>query len=323
MIILSFPLLFGNVIFFTEVEYAWFTMNKEVAVTGMQVKAHAEEGLLINEVATANDGHWDELATGGWAVADAVQLRPASTSDLIGWWHANSKKSYNEAGASGTVVDTTNTVDITGSGAYYKNIGSGSSISTSGTQAAEGGTSAETIVYYDDASFGTNGQYDNGEGYYVLYKYYLKSSKNGDGTYNIAGDDLEVKVTATKQNSENSGTSNNMALDKALRVGVKIDNSYKIFAPMYTDNQSYNVANGVASINGTAVTAYGTGASYVDLATNEVTFAIPNVTTNGKEVDVYVWFEGEDENCISDNITAVLDTYQIDINFRDASLSSY
>ena len=303
-------------------------MNKEVSVTGMEVKAHAEEGLLINEVAAARSETWDELATGGWAVANAIELRPASTSDLSSWWHANSKKSSNEAGASGTTatVDTVNTVDITGSGTYYKNIsatGSGGSTTAETVQSASDGAQAETIVYYDDASFGSSGTYQNGEGYYVMYKYYLKSSKNNTGTYDIDVDDFLVKVTATKQNSGNSGTTNNMALDQALRVGVKIGDHYKIFAPLYSANQSYKVANGAASINATDVTAYGTGTGFVAIDTGDAKIELPNVVTNGMEVDVYVWFEGEDANCISDNLTAVLDTYQIDINFKDAGLTNY
>ena len=59
--------------------YAWFTMNKEVSVTGMEVKAHAEEGLLINEVKAANSDTWDDAATAG---SNTIALRPASTSNL-------------------------------------------------------------------------------------------------------------------------------------------------------------------------------------------------------------------------------------------------
>jgi hypothetical protein len=298
--------------------YAWFTMNKEVKVTGMQVKAHAEEGLLINEVADYDSDTWDELATGGWTTA--ISLRPTSTSDLTTWWHANSKKVTNEAGASGTAVDTVNTVEIS-SGTYYTNI---TSYDKEPLKAAADGTDAETIVLYNDAHFGTDTQYDDGEGYYVMYKYYLKSSKNETGTYGIAGDLLQANVTATKQNSDNSGTTNTMDLDKALRVGVKIDNSFKIFAPLYNTNQTYKVASDVDAIGSDDVTAY-KGGDYVGLAAvaDSVTFAIPNTLTNGKEVDVYVWFEGEDPNCKSENLAAVLDTYQIDISFKDASLNNY
>jgi hypothetical protein len=300
-------------------------MNKEVAVTGMEVKAHAEEGLLINEVAAAGSNTWDELATGGWTdAANAIQLRPASTSDLENWWHANSKKSNTEAGASGAgAVDTVNTVDL-GSGSYYSDISSGSAL-TSQLQSGSGGVRAETNVYYKEASFGSAGQYDNGEGYYVMYKYYLKSSKtgavNGD-PYGIKGDKLLVKVTATKKNSDNSGSGTTMLLDKALRVGVKIDSSVKIFAPLYNDNQEYYVATAANTVASEETTAY-KGNADTEFAADSVTFNIPNVVTDGKEVDVYVWFEGEDPNCKSDNLTAILDTYQIDINFKDAGLNSY
>ena len=71
--------------------FAWFTMNKEVQIVGMEVKAHAEEGLLINEVASATSATWDEKAQGK-ATAELISLRPASSSDLTTFWHANSKK---------------------------------------------------------------------------------------------------------------------------------------------------------------------------------------------------------------------------------------
>ncbi|WP_303834487.1 hypothetical protein [Ruminococcus flavefaciens] len=63
-------------------------MNKTVEVTNMQVKAKAEKGLLINEVATYNDTHWDEIAT---SEADTdFTLIPMSTLDGATWIHANS-----------------------------------------------------------------------------------------------------------------------------------------------------------------------------------------------------------------------------------------
>jgi len=303
--------------------YAWFTMNKEVRVTNMQVKAHAEEGLLINEVANAKSNTWDEEAIGGYS--SAIALRPASTSNLSTWWHANSKKSYSEAGASGSDVDTVNTVDIDGSGTYYKNI-TGNNVTAYNFQSGSDGTKAETIVYYNDASFGSGGQYDDGEGYYIMYKYYMKSSKSDAGTYNIPADKLNVKVSAVKTNTDNSGTANHMDLDKALRVGVKFADydCFKIFAPLYDADQTYKVADGEASINNTDVVAYTTEtaigkASGANGADDTTAIEIPNVVTDGIEVDVYVWFEGEDPNCKSDNLAAVLDSYEITVNFKDTS----
>lgn len=299
--------------------FAWFTMNKQVKATSMEVKAHAEEGLLINEVA-APGNTWDDVATANQTTADqAIQLRPASTKNLTDWWHANSKKTNNEAGYGSGTVDAENTIAL-GSGTYYSDIKFVSADDDGGVRkyeqaAASAGSQAETNVYYKDATYGSAGTYDSGEGYYVEYKYYIKSSSS-DGL-NVKKDKFMVSVTPTKKNSETSGTSDN--LDKALRVGVKIDNSVLIFAPLYNSNQTYKVTNNVAGSNyGDDITAY---TSETAIGTAADTLAIPGVNATGMEVDVYIWFEGEDTNCKSDYLTTVLDTYNFDITFRDADFT--
>ena len=306
--------------------YAWFTMNKQVSVVNMQVKAHAEEGLLINEVALATSPTWDEQAQGN-TVADtkAISLRPASTLNLVTWWHANSKKSADEAG-----VDAINdTVDVDGSGTKYVEV---SSTATGITDkaivtAAEatGNVKAETHVYYKDASFGSGSVYDDGEGFYVVYKYYLKSS--GDKTLTVKN--LQAQVKADKV--ANSGSSDD--LDPALRVGVKYgDTGMKIFAPIPgtsgsgATNKTYGVttnATGTASNTVTPVVASAVGffTDYTKINTEDET--IPNVNTNGDPLYVYVWFEGEDTHCMSDNLTTALAAYDITVNIKDADLDTY
>ena len=307
--------------------YAWFTMNKEVQVVGMEVKAHAEEGLLINEVKTANDKNWDEQAQGD-ATATLISLRPASSSNLTTFWHANSKKSSDEAGLGD---DKTNTVVISGEGenaVLYKDVTNIAHNDIVAAADAVGGSKAETTVYYEDARFGGSTGYQDGEGYYVKYTYYLKSSKS-DVALTVAN--LQAQVKAVKTDG-----SEDKALDNALRVGVKYgSSSMKIFAP---------VKNAVASPNGSATTgpttsykvtddengsagttvepivasASGEFTAYTQINTSDET--IPAVGSNGEPVYVYVWFEGEDANCMSDNITAALAAYDITVNFKDADL---
>lgn len=311
--------------------YAWFTMNKEVQVVGMEMKAHSEEGLLINEVATATDKNWDEQAQGK-GTPQLISLRPASSHNLTTFWHANSKKSSDEAGLGD---DNDNTVIISGSGdeaVLYKNVTSikDHEVVTSGD--AAGGSQAETHVYFDDASFGANNTgddtYDDGEGYYVKYTYYLKSSKSDSA---LTVNDLQAQVKAVKTDG-----SEDKALDNALRVGVKYGNTgMKIFAPVKNavaspngtattgPSTSYSVtndANGSAGTSVAPVVASATGefTAYTQINTSAET--IPAVTQNGSPVYVYVWFEGEDVNCMSDNITAALAAYDITVNFKDADL---
>ena len=308
--------------------FAWFTMNKEVSVTGMELKAHSEEGLLINEVKLATSSTWDNEAQAA-ASATAFELRPASTSNLTTWWHANSKKSADEAGVD--AKDDTVVVDADTS-AIYTNISSisdhvdigdeGSTVTGTNGQAT-GNTQAETHVYYTDASYGTSGSYQNGEGYYVKYTYYLKSS--GQNELNVSQLKAQVKATLKAGGSA-------AALDNSLRVGIKYGSTgMKIFAPVKNTvtspngttttgpDTSYNVTNvatGAAydAVAPVVASATGTFTDYTTINTSAET--IPSVTTEGAPVYVYVWFEGEDTNCMSDNLTATLNAYDIDINFR-------
>lgn len=319
--------------------YAWFTMNKEVSVTGMEVKAHAEEGLLINEVKASADAHWDEAATANATTPTTVVLRPASTSDMVTFWHANSKKSYDEAG----IDDLNATVDLEGGGKYLNVTAGQTGIEDNkvvgpetdtgeGANPAVGNSKAETHIYYKDASFGTSDDtYTDGEGFYVKYTYYLKSS----GDQDLTVDNLQAQVKATKKTGD-TGTSTD--LEKSLRVGIAVPVSnasdaaiggYKIFAPVAGADDSYSVTGTAAggstvSVNPIDSTTTGSFTEYTKLNNvvegTTTNIVIPDVKDDGLPVYVYVWFEGEDTNCMSDNLTTILSTYDIDIQFKDAAI---
>lgn len=288
--------------------YAWFTMNKSVEATGMKLKAQAEKGILINELAEVDAGTWSESAIGE---DDVHSLRPASTSDLTKWWHANSRKTNTEAGvnAAGNAVDTENTVEIS-TGKYYSDI---SSIANKET-AAQADTNSASYVYYVDGTGATTSEYDEGEGYYVKYVYYIKSSSNEALT--VPANQLTATVTATLQ----GGTA--LDLDKALRVGIKVSGDTKatIFAPVSgSTTEAYKVAGSTAGATFAEVTP---NAANTAVAINTAAVTLPKVSDDGLEVDVFVWFEGEDVNCKSDNLAETLNAYQIDITFTDAALGT-
>lgn len=297
--------------------YAWFTMNKSVEVTGMKLKAQAEKGLLINEMAGTGsvgdpavaNGTYAESATAGQD--SAIALRPTSTKDLTDWWHANSKKSSEEAGANaaGSALDTDNTVVVNGKAYSSVKYTEGGTVAKSET-AAVADTNAKRTVFYTDGT-GDNNGYDNGEGYYVEYVYYLKSSSNA--TMNVTADKLTAEVTAALPEGATA-----QALDPALRVGVKIDNVFQIFAPVSGADASYYVTGTDAGGSYTQVQPTTSGAAA--MGTSSTTIAIPAVTENGLPVYVYVWFEGEDTHCKSDNIAADLNSYEITVKFVDTEL---
>lgn len=145
------------------------------------------------------------------------------------------------------------------------------------------------------------------------YYYLVKSFNIRSVSANEKAKDLKVsQVTVT-------GASN--VLSQSLRVAVVCGNNTVIYAPYgYDADVKYKVAtavdsNGNATMPGdTNVTAlFATEKSGV--IANEV--ATKGATNNGgTDVNVYIYFEGEDSNHFSNNITATLDTISLTVEFE-------
>ena len=261
---------------------AWFSANATVTASGMQVRAKADKGILINEVATSNDTNWDDTAVAGQA--SAIEIRPTSTANTATWFSAKSKSSSSAA------ANTSSSASGNLNGEYV------TLSATASTTAAVAGTNAQRDIYYVDEG-GTAG-YDEGEGYYVKYTYYIKSSSTAITCGLAQGDNnLAIKsVTAT-------GAATSAALDKALRVAVVVNSKAYIFAPITTETTTYYVGT---SRTATSVLS---GQQVTSLA------SVPAKTEAGVAVYVYVYFEGEDANCMTDNVTATLDALDISVQF--------
>jgi len=268
--------------------YAWFTMNKTVSVTNMQVQAKADQGLLINEVATAGDSHWDELAT--TTQSTGIQLHATSTADTKTWYVAYSKKSSTAAAATSGNASS----DLTTDG--YRTLGASPFVTATETVAAVAGSNAKQEIIYVDKD--ADSDYDLGEGYYVKYTYYLKSSADAITTTLDAGtgkQSLQIKNVSVTNNN-NVGVSGTIEdLDAALRVAIVIGGKAYIYAPVAGATGTYYV-----NASSTATTVL-TG----DQATASIT--IPAVTSDGYELNVYLYFEGEDAKLKTDNVTTSLD----------------
>lgn len=305
--------------------YAWFTMNKEVSVTNMQVKAKAEAGLLINEKKAAGDTYWDDSATA--LAAPGTALAPTSTTDGTNWFHANSKIASSEAGGTANGGKSSNLSGV------YEQLAL-TEANNPLTEGAEGTRKAEYSIFYsnNDGTAGFNAS-STDTAYYVMYKYYLRVSNDSGitGMGNEAGKQAvgikEVKVTATDSDNDDT-TARSTDLNKALRVGIKMGDKMYIYAPVYgadTNSATYYAVTSITNTdsNGDNVIVASeqtiTNEAVVGFATNRVTYtalsSLPGMTGDGTEVDVYVWFEGEDVNCKSENLTASLDNLSVDITF--------
>ncbi|MBR6337161.1 MAG: hypothetical protein IKR76_05450, partial [Ruminococcus sp.] len=246
--------------------YAWFTMNTEVSVDGMSVKAMAEKGIIIRNETTDT---WAAAVSATYAGTNAALL-PTSTADVTAWYY-NTSDDFDDAEADQD------------SGYTELNLTDGDS--------PDG-------VYSAD-----------GKDYYLKNIFYIKSS----GEAVAAADGKELYIT----NVNVTGSSSSPALDKSLRVAIKVGDTVKIFAPFDGATASYNV-QGTTS-GAVAVTAIPVGDSgAVNVATGVT--AIPSADTASVDdcvkAEVYMYFEGEDAACKSSNIKTTLDTLSLSAKFE-------
>ena len=260
-------------------------MNTTVTATNMQVRAVAEDGLLINEIATAADTHWDNEGTANQTSSNPVLLYPASTANGTTWYHAASKVSYDAAKA------TSGTVSPNLKDGAYETLTSLVAITDLSVAASAGVNAARSTM---------GKAADDTAGYYVHYTYYLKGASGTATALGTNAGDMNVRINSVP------ATTNSTALNASLRVGIKLNTEFYIFAPITGYTASYYVAAGTTA---TAPIA-GSVPTYTDLD------ELPAANTAGVPVEVYIWYEGEDAACKSDNATAAtLDNIDVDIEF--------
>lgn len=146
-------------------------------------------------------------------------------------------------------------------------------------------------------------------GYYAKFGFKIRSAAQAVAMTNVK---LRIdSVTVTPPTTQLSA-----ALNKALRVAVVYGTQAFIFAPLEVDTtEFFNGGNTYTFAptysDPTSVTVYkAAGTQEFTLTSN----TIPASDT-GIDVFVYVYFEGEDANCKSSNITASLDDIGVSVQF--------
>ena len=275
---------------------AWFSMNNFVNATNMNITAKAENGIVISNEAQST---WTNSAEASHKAAIAV--RPTSTKDASTWCHSTSNDA-NDENTNNPYTMITPVLDTT-SGAGY----------------------------LDDN--GTDGYQSTGEtadsNYYLLNSFYIKSSAEAITK--------TIYVTNVEVSNGNSPTSAN--LDRALRVLIKSGTSVLVYAPFEGATLSYNVCTAVnaGTPSKQAVTAIypnqvattgnpaNPGKDVVLLSNHSIpafTVTDPEAPQSVK-IDVYLYFEGEDENCISANLSTTLDNINVSVRFGTAQEYSH
>lgn len=268
---------------------AWFSMNNFVTAQGMEVKAKAENGIVISKAASGEA--WKESATS--ARTATLELKPTSTATGATWVHSTSNDSSDENTENDYELLTT-AVDATTGAGYVNDNGQAN--------------------YQQVAGGEGDGAYEADSTYYAMHSFYIKSSAEA----------IQKTIYITNVKATLPGTQNSADLNKALRVLVKLngtDASAKVYSPVYAAS-GYSVATTAgtyATATKAAVTPIDASGSNGLIASASQQFLanqnIPASSGTPLQIDIYLYFEGEDPNCKSDNLTATLDNIQVEVTF--------
>lgn len=275
--------------------YAWFANNNKVEASGLSVTAQAEGGIEIKAIS----GTQSMTRSADWSTAANAQMNktvlyPASTcanlasnSVLISdWYHA--------------------------------------SAASAKTSTALDGSYAKLGTVSDKCTF-TNGV-ENGNGM-LKYSANVKDGKIKEGayyiaaTYNIAyvgSQATNLKVTGV---AVTGGTDGQKDFDKSLRVAIVIGDKIALYAPVGYDTQgvSYKVAEDTDGTPMELKTAtMPTDANVTALAASKESVVLANTVgaeNNPTVANIYVWYEGEDQNHTTQNLGSTPDDLNITVTF--------
>jgi hypothetical protein len=174
---------------------------------------------------------------------------------------------------------------------------------------------ANTQDAYDAGTAWVSGSNEDNANY-VVHDFYIRSSSPTAipcTSLNITNVEAKVGDAAAQQD-----------LSKALRVGIKFDvtndNNYYIYAPLYSGTApTYYVTNqtGAYSAESGARTSVTPKLSAATDSKDTVITSIPANATGSSPIhaQIYIWFEGEDQNCISNNIQSTLEQLSVTVTF--------
>ena len=273
----AFAMLLVSAIMMSTASFAWFTMNETVTATGMTVTAKSSGGLVI--------------ASGINQYGTPDDSRFGDTADL-----SNSSDAWNN---DATKIEPVSRGFVDTDAWFYAKAAS-------------------------STSFGVNGDgykpVDPGDLSAYAYQTALYF-KTMDESHN--GTDYEGALRLREITVANNTSALNQSLRVALRVMTSTEDTatgtWYFFAPLRADDAITNKY--IAGSATGAVTAYGTDDEiHGYISTAGTTYNFDNVevaSLNFNEavrVEVYVYFEGEDAACTSQN-AQILDTLTIGLKF--------
>ena len=263
--------------------YAWFTMNKEVSVSSFTVEAKAEGGIVIGRD-KAGDTRTEGSDVSKTITFEKLALYPTSTVNTTDWYHASA------IDASAYNPDASTMIQLNNKGTDYKKNDPSS-------------TSAGTITYKDKE--------------YVLFdQFTVYPDKNASKYTDLWISECKVSVDNPKN------------LSNSLRIAFKAGDKVVVCAPCRNvDGTNSSVganADGNAGNTGASVTFKGTKGntfSDVDAGTALITKGT-EIGENGHKVEVYIYFEGEDEQHYTNNLASGIEDLAISFKLKCTDVSA-
>lgn len=275
--------------------YAWFTMNKEVQMTGLNMTATSGEGMEISLAAV------DSSNAITFSGNTFVENHPKDADTEFGWKSAVIVGNYYEDIGKlkpASSVDGEHLFDATDASNSGKTASKFKALTPLGDNMAQ----IQTKTEFSDSN--TTVASDGTIGYYVDIPVHLRTSKVKPSESNTKGD-IYCKMII-KNNSENS----NDKLYKAVRVAFipttgDTGSTTKIFA---VDKEYYNEGQAVSSTTGRGTVTVTTDNTFIvdngnfaDGAGIDSGLKIPYAASSGTyghlDFTVRVWLEGESTSC--------------------------
>lgn len=290
--------------------YAWFTMNKQVEVTGMEVRTKVGDNLLICTTNLDADYSSETLLQSRKALLEPVSSINGATGSYF---------FTVDAKANGDAVSDVYTP--------YAETGTGTTANSDAKAAKNGYMNDFQTAYGNTAD--TSADFGIAYGY-VDYTFYLKATSSAanqkvvmsECDLDYIGDALSTSGTVGKVNgpdrawrvavyafdvtSAKPGNGTYTATDIAATAG----NQKGLIALADAVNQTANKAvDTTTSVDGTVVnnaSANGVVIGTIDAA---------NATKYYKVV-VRLWLEGEDNTCTSETYAALTNSYKLDMQYK-------
>lgn len=322
--------------------YAWFTMNKTVTVTGMEMKTKVGSNLLISDNNYEADYSTASLSQGRKALLEPVSSVTGAngsfwyTVDALG--NGDARTDAYTAYAEGTALTSGTAIDLCAATSQ-----AGEHPTTSGAGKAAYDASFNSTYTIGTASAAAATEYYNAYGY-VDYVFYLKGT----------ADSVNQNIRMTKCNllyNEAAITSPAFGEGSAV-VGDNVDKAWRaaVFCSSVTGGAGEQASNATAG-NLKAILTMSGAENHSDVAdgegagnyaisansaptkmtlayntwsdsTNSAIATLADKATGYYMVTVRVWLEGEDTTCTSKTYAQLSNAWKLDCEFSMDSTKS-